>query len=157
MVQNLNPDIDLTVARKMFVGTAFLQRSVESWKYALWAILGLKVESTIDELCKGDVSGRSRGEFTHKVRMEFYAAKGSSFTLTGSHRQFFHTAKVLGTVLKLYGYAIFFDDKMCWSQLYKLTEDDVRIMHCAEESGHCQTWKDVLPEAGTFCIEGLLR
>jgi len=144
-----NPEqgIDLEEARKLYVVTTFLHRSTEAWKFAQWAMIGLRIEREIDRRCLADQDGISREHITHQVRMQFYAFKGPAFVLQNSHRQFLRRAKALGEVADEYGFAVMFSDAMHWRELHLLSNEDMRVVRCAKESGHCAKWKQIIPNA----------
>jgi len=147
---------DLEDLRKMYTVTTGLGKSAESWKYALWACIGLKIEREINTLCTENPA-QTREQHTHQVRMKYYHFKGPTFVLLDLHRRFFRFAKVLGEVLERYGLSALFSDAMCWCELHKLSGNDQKIMKCAQDIGHCERWKSVIPSGDTERLLSLMN
>lgn len=152
---NPNNTIGITEVRHLFVGVDQTQRSVECWKFALWATIGLRLNRLVKARQESHPA-ESLQVSTNYVRKEFYSFKGPDFVMENRHHTFMGRTSRLGVILEEYTYSIFFDEDILWSHMYKLTSEDMRVVHCAASSGMTNQWKQCLLASATQDAQALL-
>lgn len=149
------PSTALAELRELYNGVNDTQMSVEAWKFALWATIGFNMNTMIAERQQSHPAEALQTSTAH-VRRQFYEFKGPDFVMENRHHTFMGRTSRLGIVLKVYGYAIFFDEDCLWSKMYKLNAEDMRVIQCAKEGRFTEQWIDCMTDAPTGQLNDLV-